>query len=137
MENKNLIPLNNSLALNQTGIVLDITKKLTLNQNRKLVKEIFNKNPSLFINLISNYYPLNIDFLEKYVDIWNWNLLHENEVLNWSEELIQKFENEWDWDKLSNNKTLISSKETIYKFQDNWNWSKLSADKNLPWSSLS
>ena len=59
MDNK-LIPLGNtSVALAKTSSALAITNKLTFNQNQKLVKEIFLKNPQFFVDYTCHfYYPL-------------------------------------------------------------------------------
>lgn len=59
MDNK-LIPLGNTgIALAKTSSALAITNKLTFNQNRKLVKEIFKKNPQFFVDYTCFfYYPL-------------------------------------------------------------------------------
>ena len=59
MGNK-LIPLaKTSIALAKTTTAIAITNKLTFNQNRKMVKEIFITNPKFFVDYVCFfYYPL-------------------------------------------------------------------------------
>ena len=81
MDNK-LIPLGNtSIALAKTSSALAITNKLTFNQNRKLVKEIFLKNPQFFVDYVSFFYPLNEQLLDKYIDKWDWDYLVYNKFI--------------------------------------------------------
>src|SRR5690554_1334511 len=159
MDNK-LIPLGNtSIVLTKTSSALAITNKLTFNQNRKLVKEIFLKNPQFFINYISCFYPLSDELLEKYKSYWNWEFLSKNIYLSWSEDLITEYSDKWDWKNLSilliikeitfTNKLIDkykdrwdwlflslnwSSEKFLYEHKDKWNWDVLSNNNKLPWS---
>src|SRR5690606_3130934 len=87
MDNNKLIPLSSSVALKKTSIALSITDKLTLNQNRKIVKEIFLKRKVFFIDVIQSCYPLNEELLAMGKDIWGWKRLSDSKSLLWSEEL--------------------------------------------------
>jgi hypothetical protein len=125
----------------------------------KTVIDIFNKNPNLIIDLISANYALDENLLTRYENYLNWELINNNEKINWSERIVNKFKHKWDyfklcenkfipwdeniikniphycqWNILSKNESLPWSEEFIQKFETNWNWYHLSANKKLPWS---
>lgn len=126
MDNK-LIPLGNThIALAKTTTALALTNKLTFNQNRKLVKEIFKKNPQFFVDYISYFYPLNEQFLEKYSDEWNWECLSRNKFLPWKGEFIKRYRNKWNWKILSKSEYLPWSQELIKRYI-RWDWQELSS----------
>ncbi|RKS93846.1 UvrD-like helicase family protein [Flavobacterium limicola] len=118
----------------ETVIVESIKQGKELAENKDIVKEIFLKNPKLFVDLISRYYSLNDKLIEKYKDVWSWHSLaiFNNQPL--SVESIEKFKDSWEWDTLSENKALPWSPELIEKFSDKWNWNRLSFNEALPWS---
>jgi hypothetical protein len=89
-KNHQLILLPQNSLIPKVTTTLSITNKLIFENNRKLVMEIFMKNPELFVNLISRYYPLTENFIEKYEDKWNWDLLSNNKKLHWSLEILWK-----------------------------------------------
>ena len=77
-------------------------------QNKQIIKNIFNKNTELFINILSEFFPFStqildeysnneiklisdISFSEKNINLLNWNELSLNQNLPWSIELIQKY----------------------------------------------
>src|SRR5690554_365683 len=134
MSNK-LTPISSTnIALAKTNSALTIANKLTFNQNRKLVKEIFLKNPSFFIEYISLYYPLSEEALDRYsekLERRQWHLLSQNESLPWSENLIERFKDKWYWGDnlirgLSKSEALPWSESFIEKFEDKWDWRSLS-----------
>jgi hypothetical protein len=118
-------------------------------ENRNIVVEIFERNPVLFVDLISGYYPLNIDLIESYKDRWDWEKMSMNTNIPWSIEMVGKYyekwdpdlydwdnsnNSNWDWYNLSLNESLPWSSELIEKFEDKWSWYNLSLNESLPWS---
>src|SRR5690554_769870 len=125
MDNNKLIPVNSSVALAKTSVALSITDKLTFNQNRKMVKEIFLSNKEFFINVISEYYTLNEFLLEEYKDEWSWGKLSRNTSLPWSESFIERYIDKWNWKNLSYNTSLPWSDDFIDKYVKRWDWNSL------------
>ena len=93
-ENNKLIPIANNSLVQKTTISLAITNKLVAENNKQMVVEIFRKNPKLFLDLISENYPLDLNFLLEFKDILNWQLLSTNENLPWSAEFIDTSKDE-------------------------------------------
>lgn len=98
MEEQNkLIPINKNNLVQKVNSSIAITNKLITENNRQLVIEIFERNPKLFINLISEFYTLNKYIIRPRKNIWNWNSLSRNERLNIDLEFIDEYAEEWDW----------------------------------------
>src|SRR5690606_9820749 len=106
MDNNKLISVSSSVALKKTSTALSITDKLTFNQNRKVVKEIFLKNKRSFRAVIQASYSLNEDLLAVGKEVWNWMLLSWSKSLPWSENLVETFIVCWAWEWLSKNASL-------------------------------
>ena len=105
--------------------------------NREIILNISDSNPKLFIDLISQYYSFDIDYLEKHKDVLNWNNLSANENLFWTIELLEKFEDKWNWTILTIKEYIPWSMELIEIFKYKWNWVELgglSDSKSLPWT---
>lgn len=115
-----------------------IDPKYILENNRNLVIEIFERNPKFFIKLISKYYTLSIDLIERFRDKWDWREIPKNTSLQWSIEMIESYNNKWNWGLswyyLSRNESMPWTIELIEKFNNKWDWEHLSMTKNLPWS---
>ncbi len=100
--------------------------------NRELIIEAFKNNPKLFIDLISNYYPLKLDILLEHKDILNWQLLSANENLEWDLGTENPFEKDLNWSIISDYehfRGLATTKEKhnlIDVFIDKWEWLWLS-----------
>ena len=64
MENENkLVAQSQKNILAKVNSSIGITNKLIAENNKKLVVEIFERNPKFFIDLISNFYPLTLEML--------------------------------------------------------------------------
>lgn len=123
----------------------------------KIVVEIFKRNPILFRNLISNYYPFTDDLIEKYNHQLNWTFLSRNSNLCWTDKLMNKYKESWkylssrsflpwsvefinssielwNWKELSINKAIPFTNEMIEKFKEHWHWSGLCENESLHWS---
>ena len=133
-ENNKLIPIANNSLVQKATISHAITNKLIAENNKQLVIEIFRKNPTLFLDLISEYYPLAINFLLEFKDILNWQLLSTNENLPWSAEFIENFKDKWDWQVLSANESLPWSNTLIDKYRFYWDWSLINSNSKINFS---
>lgn len=136
MDNNKLIPIDSSVALAKTSVALSLTDKLTFNQNRKLVKEIFLMNGPFFIHTICNFYPFKIELIEKYENEWEWNLLIKNENIFWTDELLGKFIeflSENPVVKINSMFTLPFSKNIIEKYKHELFWAYLSSNEKIEW----
>jgi hypothetical protein len=164
MENENkLVALSQKNLLAKVNSSIGITNKLIAENNKKLVIEIFEKNPKFFIDLISKFYTLNIEilyykkllnwhFISNYNNLTNllielnsedfdkiedldWKCISRNKNINWSEKIINSHLNKWDWSSLSENENIPFNEELIDKFIDNWNWHKLLYNQVFTWNS--
>lgn len=83
MENENkLVALSQKNLLSKVNSSIGITNKLIAENNKKLVVEIFVRNPKFFIDLISESYPLNDNIL-KYGQNLNWyKICRLNNIIN-------------------------------------------------------
>ena len=140
---KNIIVINDMHLAEQFVVLFmkikdeNIFINSVFSNNKKLVKEIFEKNPDLFIDLILYYYPLNQECVEKYEAKWDWKRLSKDSSLDWSIDFIEKYESKWDWTCLIDNAGLPWSFELIEKYEgkfSNMEWRILSQNKSLPWS---
>jgi hypothetical protein len=117
-----------------------------------VLKNFFQKDFDLFIDLISKYYPFNLQLLEKYEDKLDWQKLSTNENVEWSISLIDKFAGKLSWGDtyypcsseimqgLLTNSSMPWSVELIREFQNRFDrmyWEHISQNKNIKWSILS
>jgi hypothetical protein len=143
-EQKKIIKLSQDIENESNGEIKELKNKI--NQltiidskynsevNRNLVIEIFERNPQFFINLISKYYPLNIDLIEGYHERYDWWEVSTNKNVAWSIKLIEKYKHKLHGYTLSLNESLPWSIELLEKLEDNWDWGHLSMSNSLPWS---
>lgn len=163
MENENkVVALSQKNLLAKVNSSIGITNKLIAENNKKLVVEIFEKNPKFFIDLISKFYPLTLRILsyEKYLNehtislhndltillrnsnpeelyklnSLNWKLISKNNKIEWSSKIIDKFIDKWNWSSLSRNETVPFDQELIDKFSERWDWDSFSYNDKFPWS---
>ena len=163
MENeKKLVALSQKKLLAKVNSSIGITNKLIAENNKKLVVEIFERNPRFFIGLISQFYPLTLEILtfEKslnwtYVSRENnithllneqnaielnkfkeldWKLVSQNENIIWSEEILNVFENKLDWEYLSENNNMLINDEILGSYSHKWDWNNFKFNETFPWS---
>jgi hypothetical protein len=121
MEKNKLITFNQShLELKLTS---DFTKinEVVVENNKKLVREMFLKYPKEFINSISKFYPLTNEFIEIYKEQWDWGNhyntgLSRNKNLQWSVDLIKRYDEKWYWGEI-NGSSGLSFEEKLYQTQ--------------------
>ena len=162
MENENkVIALSQKNLLAKVNSSIGITNKLIAENNKKLVVEIFERNPKFFIDLISKFYPLNVemvayskylnwDSISLYNDLTNilleldteylykiktlkWDQLGGNKNIKWSEKIISSHFNKWCWISLSYNISIPFNTQIIDKFSNKWRWQWLQTNRSFPW----
>jgi hypothetical protein len=126
--NKNqLIPINNSLASFERQIAIGeklLGIKLSdfeKNQIKKFIIETVANNYDI-INIISLYFPLTEELIEKFKYKLNWGCLCGNKFVFWSEELIDKYFEFIDWESISKNANLNWNERLLYKYSDYLNF---------------
>jgi len=77
----------------------------------------------------------NEQFLDKYKDKVNWEMISGNDDILWTSSMLEKFKSLINWDELSesgNQRTFTAyNLETYYNF---WNWKSLSSNSNIRFS---
>lgn len=128
-DNNKLIPIAQNNLVTKVNASISITNKLLAENNRQLVVEIFERNPKLFIDLISKYYPLQEKTIRDYQDHLNWELLSGNENLNWTQEFIIEFEEKLKWNSLGikYNKSFLWNERSILTLANKIGWSIVSS----------
>lgn len=122
MENNKLVVQNQNILLPKVGNLLEITNKLLSLDDRQFVLEIFKKNPKLFVDLISHYYPISYNGINKYSDYLCFSFLSLNKSIKWTNELIYKYEKKFSWKYgLSTNESLPWSIDFLNIFYSNYN----------------
>jgi hypothetical protein len=96
-EQDKLILINPNNLVQKVNTSISITNKLIAENNQQMIFDIFEKNPKLFVDLISEFYPLSKNIIRLRKNIWNWNNLSRNQRLNIDLDFIDEFKEEWDW----------------------------------------
>ena len=77
----------------------------------------------------------NEQFLDKYKDKVNWEMISGNDDILWTSSMLERFKSLINWDELSesgNQRTFTAyNLETYYNF---WNWKSLSSNSNIRFS---
>jgi len=73
------------------------------------------------------------DFIDRYLDKWDWKGLSKNKALPWSENFIAKYHHRWDWESLSRNEALPWSETLLNKFVDRWWWRDIVRNEKILW----
>ena len=68
-----------------------------LSKSEKVITDFFINDSSLFIDLISEYYPLDKSLIDKYQDSLDWQKLSINENIIWTNDLIESYLGKWNW----------------------------------------
>lgn len=89
---------------------------------------------NVLMSLITKFYPLDSDFIEKYNSYLEWHLLSGNPNINWTQELIANYENKWNWEILSSNDGVNWNDALIELFAENLNWKSISNNQSIIWS---
>lgn len=101
-ENK-LIPISTNNVVQKVSTSIAITNKLITENNKQLVREILHRNPELFIDLISEFYNLELKLMKINENVWNWQKISINKTINKNLELIEEYQELIDWTLLIRN----------------------------------
>ena len=162
--NTKLTVVSQSSLLNKINSSIGITNKLIIENNKKLVAEIFESNPKFCVDLISEFYPLTIEMLScenelnwEHINYYNnlthllntlhisdfdkipsfsWSSLSSNKNIDWSEKIIDFHLDKWDWKKLCGNYSIAWNEQMISKYIDKINWEGLSSNKEYSFSEI-
>lgn len=108
--------------------------------NREIVKNIFEKKPKLFLELISRYYPLDEQTIVLNDNLLDWSRISRNKNIDWNNSMFLKYQDKMDFDfKLSYYLKQFSSIETIKILKKDFSkrvndWPSLSRSNKLCWS---
>jgi hypothetical protein len=68
-----------------------------------------------------------------FLDKINWENVCYNNAFPWRDEYLEKYADKIDWDLLSDKKFPFT-KENLFRFQEKWQWGRLSVNENITWS---
>ena len=72
----------------------------------------------------SLHYPFEIDQLEEWEDILDWQEVSSNLKVKWTDEVIKNFKDRWNWYNLlfTNHSIKCLDKDLLEEFSDKWDW---------------
>lgn len=72
----------------------------------------------------SLHYPFEIDQLEEWEDILDWQEVSSNLKVKWTDEVIRNFKDRWNWYNLlfTNYSIKYLDKDLLEEFSDKWDW---------------
>ena len=85
-----------------------------------------------FVRHLSQYHPLEYDFIEKYQYELHWHSLSRNKKLDWQIDFLRQYEDRWAWHELSRNPSITWTEEWIETFKKRVKWDMLQWNTNLP-----
>jgi hypothetical protein len=97
---------------------------------RRDTEAFFRWHPEFFRLVVSRYYRLDEELIDRYEDFLDWEELSSNTALLWNEAFIERFSDQWDWNKLSENEELPWSEGFIFQFADYLNWWTISSSSH-------
>jgi hypothetical protein len=120
-----------------------------LSKSEKVIADFFINDSSLFIDLISEYYPLDKSLIYKCQDRLDWQKLSINENIIWTNDLIESYLGKWNWGNtydedgyyepvripgLNTNFSFPWSVDLIKKYKDKCDWIFISKNQNIIWN---
>lgn len=117
---------------------MDKTERETLKD--KTLDFLF-KCPEFFKNQQSRSYPFSKEQLVMYQDFLNWNLVSQNEEIQWTEDLIKTFQDKLDWKLFTTNSAAFKDLRLLEVFEDRIDWlgdnefegGSIAMNYGLPW----
>ncbi|WP_421806261.1 hypothetical protein [Flagellimonas sp.] len=85
------------------------------------------QNADAFKKVISRYYPLSTEILEKYANQWHWDQIAINPSIHWTDKLVEKFHKHLFSKELPHDASIVWSVPLI---------NKLIQQKKVTWESL-
>ena len=104
-----------------TIVQIGFNEDIRLNMQEK-IKELYNLQSP--IKDFSLHYPFEIDQLDEWEDILDWQEVSSNTQVKWTYEIIMKFKDRWNWYNLlfTNHSIQCLDKELLEEFSDKWDW---------------
>lgn len=89
---------------------------------QETIKQLYNLQSP--IKDFSLHYPFEIDQLEEWKDILDWQEVSSNLKVKWTDEVIRSFKDRWNWYNLlfTNHSIQCLNKELLEEFSDKWDW---------------
>jgi hypothetical protein len=73
-----------------------ITNRLLGELTYRDTEGFFRRHLEFFRLVVSRYYPLDEELIERFKDFWDWKELSKNSELPWSDDLLVKYSNRWN-----------------------------------------
>lgn len=72
----------------------------------------------------SLHYPFEVDQLEEWEEVLDWQEVSSNMEVKWTDEVIRNFKDRWNWYNLlfTNHSIQCLNKELLEEFSDKWDW---------------
>lgn len=99
-------------------VILCLSKSSNAQTSLDTMKHLFLSEEEFFVKLISKYYPLSLDQIERHQEDLNFHFLSENENLDWKSNLIEIYEDRWNYYGICRNKSFPWNEETIKKYKN-------------------
>nr|WP_297166092.1 hypothetical protein [uncultured Dysgonomonas sp.] len=102
-------------------VQIGVNEDIRLDMQEK-IKQLYNLQSP--IKDFSLHYPFEIDQLEGWEDILDWQEVSSNLKVEWTDEVIRKFKDRWNWYNLlfTNHSIKCLDKDLLEEFSNKWNW---------------
>lgn len=104
------------------------------------ITAFFLRHPEYFLKVVSLKYPFSNRQLADHKDMLNWEIVSQNESINWDHHLLSAYQNILDWDIISTNCRAFNDVALIDKFNDRIAWeghglgSTIASNEGVAWS---
>ncbi len=134
MNNENTSLSIRNVSLERVARQIMFAEKLLIQSNDYTITRFLLNHIELFISVLSKYYPLNRDLINKYGQFLKWDYwgISHNENIEWTLDLIKSFSDKLVWSELRDNVSIVWSLELINMFPGEFR--KLGSEKHIPWS---
>jgi hypothetical protein len=99
-------------------------------------------NPKFFRAVLSYFYPLSANQLEKYKSFLDWRYVSQNEFISWDYDLIKKYSDLLNWVGFTSHPTLWQNQQLLNQFESNIIWqddllsyATIAYNKGVDWNS--
>jgi hypothetical protein len=138
-----------SLAISASGLaLLDFEKRLGIIESALQISsqeavDFLKKHPAYAMKIILQYYPIDLDFIERIWDKINTPRLGQqnlffNKFIHWDEQFLDKFKDKFSWRMFGSGFRNVSSNiwslSLMSRFADYLNWEVLCQNPTFPWT---
>lgn len=104
-----------------TVVQIGFSKDVRIDMQEK-IKQLYKLQSPL--KDFSLHYPFNINQLEEWEDILDWQEVSSNKQVKWTDEVIRRFQDKWDWNNLlfNNHSIHCLDKELLEECISKWSW---------------